>query len=748
MVLKCARKCNKANGETAGAMIDVLTMALSVERITSDNRYSYEVIEGDDAGLGSEPNGGTVRITRCRANDPILVVPEEIEGMPVVEIGDEAFAGLAYLEELTCPPKAGSVGLKAFSKCPRLRKIVLPESADIIGHTWLHASSRVVDITFPAEAEQLNASFFNTIEPECVHLGRGLREVEFPHLLCQSLKHIDVDEDNPWFSSDGIGLYTKDGTELVRCPVGIDVYEVKEGCRKIGEGAFAYNSVLREVMLPESVIEIGPRAFAGSGLRTLDVPSSVITIGERAFANARKLTDIQLGDGVEELGPSAFEGCVSLSDLFIPRGVRKVGSNAFKNSGLMGSTSGGRLRTDPENEVVHVDEFGLLYLREGDRVELISAMDPSITECIVADGTTSIGEWALAELPVLERVVLPEGLESIGVNAFNECKALDSINFPSTLMSIGQYAFRGTQLRMLDPEADKRMGSSGRLLFHDGSMLEMGASQIPGWSLAGLFDDEPVDPQQSYEEYRESDVHTLALHPENQTFFVMNDLLCRWTDDEHKWAYALLFIGDSHIINIPYIVSSVAPYTFAGASEVNELHFYLHVKGIGASGLSRKSAPEVLVLHLDENDDEPPLRLYPAPSISGVNPLNRSFSEVGLSIRQLAFSCDRSLNYAKKEFARYDYELRRLADGRYIDSSIEVRFRADIESMFTDLCKEYAKRNDNDGFEVLADAGFINAENVSDVIDMVQELGNVTITGYLLEMKSERFAHARIDFGI
>ena len=286
------------------------------------------------------------------------------------------------------------------------------------------------------------------------------------------------------------------------------------------------------------------------------------------------------------------------------------------------------------------------------------------------------------------------------------------------------------------------------LIFCVGLNLEMGAGHTPGWSLAGLFDEEPLDPQQAYDGYRESDDHTLALHPENQSFFVENDLLCRWTDDEHTWANALLYIGESHVITIPYVVASVAPYTFAGASQVSELHFFIHVKGLGASGLSRKSAPEVLVLHLDENDEEPPLRLYPAPSISGMNPLNRSFSEIGLNIRALAFSCDRSLSYAKSEFARYDYEVRRLADGRFMDSGMEERFKADIQKSFSNICKEYAKRNDNSGFEALADAGFINAENASDVIEMVQELGNVAVTGYLLEMKSERFAHARIDFGL
>ena len=135
------------------------------------------------------------------------------------------------------------------------------------------------------------------------------------------------------------------------------------------------------------------------------------------------------------------------------------------------------------------------------------------------------------------------------------------------------------------------------------------------------------------------------------------------------------------------------------------------------------------MLHLDENDDEPPLRLYPAPSISGMNPLGRSFSQIGLNIRALAFSCDRSLGFAKREFARYDYELRRLTDGHYMDPSIAARYRADIDSMFTDLCKEYTRRNDTGGFEVLADAGYINAENIHDVTEMVQGLGNVAITG-------------------
>ena len=63
-----------------------------------------------------------------------------------------------------------------------------------------------------------------------------------------------------------------------------------------------------------------------------------------------------------------------------------------------------------------------------------------ITELVVEDGVTSIGDYAFANFNSLKKVTLPETLERIGKRAF-EKTPIEEIDFPASLTDIGVYAF-------------------------------------------------------------------------------------------------------------------------------------------------------------------------------------------------------------------------------------------------------------------------------------------------------------------
>ena len=63
-----------------------------------------------------------------------------------------------------------------------------------------------------------------------------------------------------------------------------DVLVLPGGLEVIGEEAF-FGAPFERAALPEGLIEIGPRAFAQSGLVAIDLPGSLTCIGEDAFAD-------------------------------------------------------------------------------------------------------------------------------------------------------------------------------------------------------------------------------------------------------------------------------------------------------------------------------------------------------------------------------------------------------------------------------------------------------------------------------
>ena len=111
--------------------------------------------------------------------------------------------------------------------------------------------------------------------------------------------------------------------------------EIPEGVTDIRESTFENCWALTEVKLPESLTTIGDRAFAyqgdGSGdafLSSITFPDGLISIGADAFSGRSKITEVNIPNSVLNIGNRAFWGC-KLSKVTLGNNVKTIGDRAF-----------------------------------------------------------------------------------------------------------------------------------------------------------------------------------------------------------------------------------------------------------------------------------------------------------------------------------------------------------------------------------------------------------------------------------
>lgn len=182
----------------------------------------------------------------------------------------------------------------------------------------------------------------------------------------------------------------------------------------IGSDAFSGRKSLQSVSIPNTVTNIDNYAFAGcSALTSMTIPDSVTSIGKAVFSRCTAMKSVTIGNGVTSIGTQAFYWCDGLEKLYISD-VRAWCQIDFADP-----------ESNPFFEYVDVYLNGVL-----------------LTDLVVPEGTTHIGQYAFKYCFNLKSVSIPESVTHIGYDAFYDCDNLRSVTINGSGETIlDDYAF-------------------------------------------------------------------------------------------------------------------------------------------------------------------------------------------------------------------------------------------------------------------------------------------------------------------
>lgn len=276
-------KISKILSALLAAVLVITTVSFAFSAFADQSGdYTYEILDEN-----------TCSVTGYTGSEPDIVIPSEIDGYTVVEIGFSAFEQpeeepRKTITSVVIPNTVKSIGMTAFFGT-NITEIIIPEGVETIEQQAFDACRDLVSATLPSSLVTLGQSAFGSQDTKLQEINVSL-------------------ENQNYCSVDGI-VFSKDMTKLIQYPIGkvAKSYSIPDTVTTIGESAFMECQALEHINIPSSVTVIEDFAFCNTILKEVIIPKNIKGIGSWAFANSYLTTIIILNKTDFEIGEGTFD---------------------------------------------------------------------------------------------------------------------------------------------------------------------------------------------------------------------------------------------------------------------------------------------------------------------------------------------------------------------------------------------------------------------------------------------------------
>ena len=264
---------------------------------------------------------------------------------PVTKINSSALNYLYNIISVTIPNTIKDIGSNPFHNCTKLESINVSSSNNYYSsiNGVLYNKNQTSIIAYPINKQDASFTVPNTVTTiDGFEGNKNLRTIVIPESVtniinralenCESLKNINVDSNNPNYSSLNGVLYNKNRTILVTYPAGKTetTFTIPNSVKTIDDFAFSGAESLISINIPSSVTKISSYAFVNcSSLESISIPNGITIIETGTFMGCASLTSVNLPNTVTSINGYAFNGCHALVSIIIPESVESISSMGF-----------------------------------------------------------------------------------------------------------------------------------------------------------------------------------------------------------------------------------------------------------------------------------------------------------------------------------------------------------------------------------------------------------------------------------
>lgn len=441
-----------------------------------------------------DSNGVLTSVSGLTASNTTVVIPSEVGGITVREIGTGVFKDNRNIVSLTIPDSVTTLQNRICSGCTALREVYLPSGLTVIPDETFDGCSSLSTVHFPDTLEQIRSDAFcgtaltEFIAPDSLTAIWGYAFKDCAKLIKVDLKNVSSVSGGAFQSCTALRS-VRLSDKLTELPD-----HLFDGCTSLAEidmpdnpiavssfilnGTAYYNDQSNwdgGVLYADGYLIAADKTFAS--LTEYTVKADTLVIADDAFSGVgytAKLKKMTLPDGLHRIGQSAFSKLYSLTEINIPDSVRSVGYGAFSASGYdtEQNYTGGGLYVG--NWLVAVQNVamtsftvreGTVGVADGKDTALFPTRAQKITQLTLPSSLKYIGARSFARLHITD-LELPSGLQTLGEGAFSSCSWLKTVNLGecTELESIGAQAFTSAAISEITiPES---VASMGELVFN------------------------------------------------------------------------------------------------------------------------------------------------------------------------------------------------------------------------------------------------------------------------------------------
>lgn len=392
-----------------------------VDEKKNNGEYGYYIVDGK------------ITITDYVGSALQIVIPDEIDGMPVISIG-KTFSGTDNtVEKITLCENITYLDMTAFKNNTSLQEVVLSQNITEIPREAFYNCTSLKSVTMPQGITSIgDYAFYRT----------AIGQIVMP----SALNHI--------------GMYA-----FYECK-NLTSVTFSDGEKTIDKSAFYKCEFLSELDLGEGIKSIGDNAFYQNNIQQLILPSGIEYVGSNAFSQNKNLIEVLICDDVHGLKDYVFNTCDSLTGIYLYSDMLPEDWSSKWNMnyreyypvfiGIKGEATFGDFKYYHSDYDAYIVE----YLGSDSQVVIPDIIDnkpvlsigktfrdnKTITSVTLGAYVQYIPNRAFAGCENLKDIHINDKLYVIGSYAFEDT-AITTVSLPENLQQIYSYAFSGSSIR-------------------------------------------------------------------------------------------------------------------------------------------------------------------------------------------------------------------------------------------------------------------------------------------------------------